>query len=235
MTLPGGPGPFVSLMSSFYQGVLKEIYERLYAHFGPQNWWPAETPFEVCVGAILTQNTNWRNVERAIENLKARGLLSPEALNELTEGELAAFIRPAGYFRVKARRLKAFVRWLVENYGGRLEKLSEKETEELRRELLSIPGIGPETADSILLYALERPVFVVDAYTRRILLRHGLVTEEADYHEIQELFMENLPPEVPLFNEYHALLVACGKHLCRPKKPLCPDCPLRDLDEFSAG
>ncbi len=217
-------------MSSYYAGILEEIYRRLYRHFGPQHWWPAETPFEVCVGAILTQNTNWRNVERAIENLKTRDLLSPQALYELPEDLLAALIRPAGYFRVKARRLKAFVRWLVENYGGGLENLSEKETEELRRELLSLPGIGPETADSILLYALERPVFVVDAYTRRILLRHGLVTEEADYHEIQELFMENMPLEVELFNEYHALLVACGKHFCRARKLRCEaPCPLRDL------
>ncbi len=217
-------------MSSYYAEILQEIYQRLFRHFGPQNWWPAETPFEVCVGAILTQNTNWRNVERAIENLKARNLLSPEALYELPEDLLAALIRPAGYFRVKARRLKEFVRWLVENYGGDLATLDEKDTDELRRELLSLQGIGPETADSILLYALERPVFVVDAYTRRILLRHGLVTEEADYHEIQELFMENLPSEVELFNEYHALLVACGKHYCQARKSLCEaPCPLSSL------
>jgi len=181
------------------------------------------------VGAILTQNTNWRNVERAIENLKARNLLSPQALYELPEDLLAELIRPAGYFRVKARRLGEFVRWLVERYGGNLSALEEVDTGELRRELLTLRGIGPETADSILLYALGRPVFVVDAYTRRILLRHGLVTEEADYHEIQELFMENLPADPDLFNEYHALLVACGKHLCRSRRPRCGDCPLQEM------
>ncbi|MBX6423771.1 endonuclease III domain-containing protein [Thermosulfurimonas sp. F29] len=216
-------------MSSYYGDILQEIYRRLFRHFGPQHWWPAESPFEVCVGAILTQNTNWRNVERAIENLKARNLLSPQALYELPEDLLAELIRPAGYFRVKARRLGEFVRWLVERYGGNLSALEEVDTGELRRELLTLRGIGPETADSILLYALGRPVFVVDAYTRRILLRHGLVTEEADYHEIQELFMENLPADPDLFNEYHALLVACGKHLCRSRRPRCGDCPLQEM------
>ncbi|RUM88825.1 MAG: endonuclease III domain-containing protein [Thermodesulfatator sp.] len=221
------------LGKGYYTRLLQEIFERLYRHFGPQKWWPAETPFEVCVGAILTQNTNWRNVERAIGNLKRHGLLSPEGLYRLSEGELAEFIRPAGYFRVKARRLKAFVQWLLENYEGNLENLRGKDTEELRRELLEIPGIGPETADSILLYALERPVFVVDAYTRRILLRHGLVTEEADYHDIQEFFMKNLPLEVSLYNEYHALFVVCGKHYCLSRRPYCESCPLKDLDETS--
>ncbi|QJA06342.1 endonuclease III domain-containing protein [Thermosulfurimonas marina] len=214
--------------SAYYSTVLREIYERLYQHFGPQGWWPAESPFEVCVGAILTQNTNWRNVERALKNLKERGLLEPHRLAKLSETELANLIRPAGYFRVKARRLKAFLGWLLERCEGDLSALAEIDTETLRREFLEIPGIGPETADSILLYALERPVFVVDAYTKRILVRHGLVTEEADYSEIQGVFMENLPPEVPLYNEYHALFVACGKHYCLPRRPRCPSCPLRE-------
>lgn len=221
-------------MSRYLGEVLLEIYRRLYAHFGPQHWWPAESPFEVCVGAILTQNTNWRNVERAINNLKARGILSPEALHRLSLEELALLIRPAGYFRIKARRLKNFVDFLVLRYGGELSALAEKETEEIRKELLSIKGLGPETADSILLYALERPVFVVDAYTKRILLRHGLTTEESGYDELQELFMKNLPQDPELYNEYHALLVACGKHFCVSRKPRCvsPEgnsCPLAEI------
>ncbi|OAQ19826.1 endonuclease III domain-containing protein [Thermosulfurimonas dismutans] len=218
-------------MSSYLREVLLEIYRGLYYHFGPQHWWPAESPFEVCVGAILTQNTNWRNVERAIENLKTRGFLSPEALHRLSVEELAGLIRPAGYFRIKAQRLKAFVDFLVSRYEGELSALAEKETDEIRKELLSIKGIGPETADSILLYALERPVFVVDAYTKRILLRHGLTTEEAGYDELQELFMKSLPRDTQLYNEYHALLVACGKHYCLSRKPRCSSseknsCPL---------
>ena len=221
-------------MSRYLGEVLLEIYRRLYAHFGPQHWWPAESPFEVCVGAILTQNTNWRNVERAINNLKARGILSPEALHRLSLEELALLIRPAGYFRIKARRLKNFVDFLVLRYGGELSALAEKETEEIRKELLSIKGLGPETADSILLYALERPVFVVDAYTKRILLRHGLTTEESGYDELQELFMKNLPQDPELYNEYHALLVACGKHYCLSRKPRCvspegKSCPLAEI------
>ena len=221
-------------MSRYLGEVLLEIYRRLYAHFGPQHWWPAESPFEVCVGAILTQNTNWRNVERAINNLKARGILSPEALHRLSLEELALLIRPAGYFRIKARRLKNFVDFLVLRYGGELSALAEKETEEIRKELLSIKGLGPETADNILLYALERPVFVVDAYTKRILLRHGLATEESGYDELQELFMKNLPQDPELYNEYHALLVACGKHYCLSRKPRCvspegKSCPLAEI------
>ncbi len=209
--------------------ILWEIYRCLYRHFGPQGWWPAETPFEVCVGAILTQNTNWRNVKRAIANLKSRGLISPEALYRLSLDELAELIKPAGYFRIKARRLRNFVAYLLREYGGELSRMEGKETEELRRELLEIKGIGPETADSILLYALGRPVFVVDAYTKRILVRHGLAVEESTYQDLQELFMRHLPLDTALFNEYHALLVACGKHYCAPRRPRCSSCPLTKI------
>ncbi len=207
--------------------IFRELFERMYQALGPQGWWPGETPFEVCVGAILTQNTNWQNVERAIANLKERGLLTPQALHELPLEELAILIRPAGYFRVKARRLKNFVCFLIEEYDGELERLFREGLEEARRRLLAISGIGPETADSILLYAGGLPTFVIDAYTRRILLRHGLATEEMSYEELRELFMRHLPPDPGLFNEYHALFVAVGKNFCRPRKPLCESCPLR--------
>ncbi|NPA48923.1 MAG: endonuclease III domain-containing protein [Thermodesulfobacteria bacterium] len=211
--------------------ILREIYERLYRHFGPQGWWPGETPFEVCVGAILTQNTNWQNVEKAIARLKERNLLDPRKLYELSPAELAELIRPAGYFRVKAKRLRNFLRLLNEEYQGDLGRLFAEGLARAREKLLSVSGIGPETADSILLYAGGLPVFVIDAYTRRILLRHGLATEEMDYHELQELFQKNLPEDPALFNEYHALLVACGKHYCRPRRPLCEDCPLYRVEE----
>jgi len=210
---------------------LKKIYEKLYAHFGPQGWWPGESPFEVCLGAVLTQNTNWQNVERAIENLKAAGLLDPHKLYALPEETLARLIRPAGYFRVKAKRLKNFLRLLVEEYEGSLERLFGEGLAKAREKLLSVSGIGPETADSILLYAGGLPIFVIDAYTKRILLRHGLATEEMGYPELQELFMRHLPPDPQLFNEYHALLVACGKNYCRPKRPLCKQCPLEGLEK----
>ena len=211
--------------------ILKEIYRRLLAHFGPQGWWPGESPFEVCVGAILTQNTNWQNVERAIRALKERDLLSPEKLYRLSFDELSALIRPAGYFRVKAKRLKNFLRLLMEEYQGDLERLFAEGLPRAREKLLSVSGIGPETADSILLYAGGLPVFVIDAYTRRILCRHGLATEEMTYEDLRALFERHLPAEAELFNEYHALLVACGKNYCRPKKPLCEECPLKGVEQ----
>ena len=211
--------------------ILKEIYRRLLAHFGPQGWWPGESPFEVCVGAILTQNTNWQNVERAIRALKERDLLSPEKLYRLSFDELSALIRPAGYFRVKAKRLKNFLRLLMEEYQGDLERLFAEGLPRAREKLLSVSGIGPETADSILLYAGGLPVFVVDTYTRRILCRHGLATEEMTYEDLRALFERHLPAEAELFNEYHALLVACGKHYCRPKRPLCEACPLKGVEQ----
>lgn len=206
--------------------VLYEIYERLYAYFGPQNWWPAETPFEVCVGAILTQNASWKNVKKAIENLKKNDLLEPKKLYEIPLNNLAEIIKPSGFYNLKAKRLKNFVKFLVEKYEGSLEKLFSKELYEVRKELVSIKGLGKETVDSILLYAGNFPIFVVDAYTYRILNRHHLVPEETTYEEIQALFMENLPHNSQLFNEFHALLVACGKEFCKKKEPLCNACPL---------
>ncbi len=210
--------------------ILKEIYTRLFQALGPQGWWPGDTPFEVCVGAILTQNTNWQNVERAIANLKEAGVLSPEALYNLPEEMLAEMIRPAGYFRVKARRLKNFIRFLMERHQGDLDSLFSLPLDEARQQLLGVSGIGPETADSILLYAGGLPTFVIDAYTRRILLRHGLATEDLSYEDLREMFMRHLPQDPQLYNEYHALLVAAGKRFCRPQKPRCETCPLKDIE-----
>jgi endonuclease-3 related protein len=204
---------------------LSEIYKMLYDAFGPQHWWPGETPFEIMAGAILTQNTSWANVEKAIANLKSAGYLTPDALHRINIAQLAELIRPAGYFNIKAKRLKSFVDWLFDNYGGELANLQNISTDRLREELLSVKGIGRETADSILLYALEKPVFVVDAYTARITLRHRLIEPGADYEQLRQLFESNLPEDVKLFNEYHALLVRTGKEFCRPKAR-CSGCPL---------
>lgn len=205
---------------------LNDAYVRLFDVFGPQNWWPGDTPFEVIVGAILTQNTNWKNVEKAVMNLKRGGLLSPKKLHDVHLAKLAGLIRPAGYFRIKAKRLKNFLNFFCNGYGGKIEALRSGNLSDLREKLLSVNGIGPETADSILLYALGKPVFVIDAYTKRILNRHYLIPEETTYDEMQSLFMDNLPHKVRLFNEYHALLVKCGKDFCRPKDPRCNECPL---------
>lgn len=219
---------------------LTQIYQLLFDCFGPQNWWPGETPFEVIVGAILTQNTNWANVEKAIANLKSADLLSPEKLHQLDLSNLAKLIRPAGYYNIKAKRLKNFVGWLFQNYNGKLTNLESVDTDQLRTELLTIKGIGRETADSILLYALGRPVFVIDAYTARVVIRHGLIEQEADYEQLRELFQSNLAQSAPegrdlaeggdvqLFNEYHALLVKVGKDYCKPKAK-CTACPLENL------
>lgn len=208
-------------------GQLLELFELLLAAYGPRHWWPAETPFEVCVGAILTQNTNWVNVEKAIANLKEAGLLSVDALIRIDPLELGEVIRSAGFFNVKSRRLKSFVTWLMLRAGGSLETLFTTDWQMLRRELLSIRGVGAETADSILLYAGEQPTFVVDAYTRRLLFRLELLpAEDSGYEEVRSLIMAALPQEVPLFNEYHALIVQHCKERCR-KRPLCEGCPLR--------
>ena len=207
--------------------LLQQIHRRLFKAFGPQHWWPAETRFEVIVGAILTQNTNWGNVEKAINNLKKKRLLSPRCLRDVSQQTLASLIRPAGYFNIKTKRLKNFIHFFFKEYQGDLKKMAQEETAQLRRKLLSINGIGPETADSILLYALDKPVFVVDAYTKRVLYRHNLVDSRADYSAVQELFMKHLKADVKLFNEYHALLVRLGKDYCRTK-PLCERCVLKD-------
>jgi len=206
---------------------LAGIYKKLLGVFGPQGWWPGRTPFEISVGAILTQNTNWSNVARAIRALRQAGCLSFPALKAVPETKLARLIRPAGYFNMKARRLKHFVRYLDHSYAGSFRRMRRRPLKALRRELLAVNGIGPETADSILLYALRKPVFVVDAYTKRILSRHRIVGEDADYARLQNVFMENLPAKEPLFNEYHALIVRLGKDYCKKTKPLCDVCPLR--------
>jgi len=208
--------------------ILTEIYQLLFERFGLQYWWPGETRFEIITGAILTQNTNWSNVEKAIANLKSAELLTEDKLYNIDITKLAELVRPAGYYNIKAKRLKNFINWLFENYDGVLENLEGADTEQLRGELLSVKGIGRETADSILLYAFERPVFVVDAYTGRVAFRHGLIEPEADYEQLRELFQSNLPQDVKLFNEYHALLVKAGKEFCRPKAR-CDNCPLEKL------
>jgi len=207
---------------------LNEIYQLLFERLGPQHWWPGDTQFEIIIGAILTQNTNWTNVEKAIANLKAADWLSPDKLYHLEITRLAELIRPAGYFNIKAKRLKSFLGWLFENYDGRLSNLESLDTFRLRDELLAIKGVGRETADSILLYAFDRPIFVVDAYTARVAVRHSLIEPGADYEQLRELFQLNLPEDVQLFNEYHALLVKVGKEFCRPKAR-CPGCPLEKL------
>lgn len=206
---------------------LTEMFDLLLAHFGPQHWWPGETPFEVMVGAVLTQNTNWKNVEKAIANLRREGRLSLEGLRDLALPDLASLIQPAGYYNIKAKRLKNLMDFVWERCGSSLPALFQEETKTLREGLLSVKGIGPETTDSILLYAARKPVFVVDAYTYRVLSRHGMVDEVETYDEVQDLFMGHLPEDEGLFNELHALIVCVGKTCCR-KTPLCPECPLRE-------
>ena len=222
--------PLSKRYPSGFSDVLLEIYRRLYGHYGPQRWWPAETPWEVMAGAVLTQNTAWTNVEKALANLKGAGALAPRALRELTHQELAALIRPSGYYQAKASKLKALAEF-VGRYGDDLAGLFSEATPGLREKLLEVHGIGEETADSILLYAARRPVFVVDAYTRRIFSRLGLGPGGDSYPRWQGFFMEDLPPKEGLFNEYHALLVRHGKELCR-KKPRCPPCPVKDICAF---
>ena len=216
-------------MSRFGSGdVLQAAYTALFDHFGPQHWWPAETVFEVIVGAVLTQNTSWKNVDRALENLRAAGVLHLEGLRGLHHEELAELIRPAGYFRLKARRLRNLLDLIHERHDGSLERFLATDLQTLREQLLGVNGIGPETADSILLYAAEKPTFVIDAYTHRVAKRHGWVEQERDYHGLKEYFEAALPQEVPLYNEYHALLVRVGHEFCKPT-PRCEHCPLRPL------
>ncbi len=218
---------------------LLSYYNAMSAHFGPCGWWPGDTPFEVAVGAILTQNTAWRNVEKALAGLKNAGLLAPLPMWLAPTQTLENAIRPSGSFRVKTQRLRAFLSFLAGLAGAKdppadlhFESLRDYDTLRLREELLTVKGIGPETADSILLYALGRPTFVVDAYTKRIFSRHGLVEEEIGYAGLREFFMEALPEDTALYNEYHALLVKVGNGFCRRQKPLCGGCPLRDFLEY---
>jgi len=205
---------------------LEAIYRVLYKAYGPQHWWPGDTPFEVIVGAVLTQNTAWGNVEKTIANLKREHVLNPSRLNNMPSNRLASLIRPSRYFNIKTGRLKNLLVLIRDHYHGSLKRMFADDPMELRANLLSVNGIGPETADSILLYAGEKPFFVVDAYTKRIMGRHDLISSNADYHEVQSLFMENLPKDTRLYNEFHALIVKVGKEHCRRRKPLCSGCPL---------
>jgi len=207
---------------------LTQLYERLFDEFGPQHWWPGRSPLEVMIGAVLVQNTAWSNVRHAIENLRDADLIDVHALYAVSTAELEELIRPAGYFRVKTRRLRALLAYLVEQYDGSLERMFTTALDTLREELLAVHGIGPETADSILLYAGELPAFVVDTYTHRVLARHGWIGFGADYHAIQDYFVQGLPEEVPLYNEFHALFVRLGKDFCRKSRPKCDVCPLGD-------
>lgn len=208
---------------------LQEIYNRLDGYFGPLHWWPAESPFEVVVGAVLTQNTNWKNVEKAIETLKQAGVFSFDGLLDLSEQELAGLIRASGYYNLKARRLKNLMEMIDRDYGGNLERFFSEETVTARQVLLDVNGIGPETADSILLYGGGHPSFVVDAYTHRILSRHNLIPQECDYQYIQDLFMDHLENDAEMYNQYHALLVSTAKHYCKKRAPLCKGCPLEPM------
>ncbi len=205
---------------------LTDIYARLYTRFGAQHWWPGDGAFEVIVGAILTQNTAWTNVEKAMTNLKCARLLTPARMHRAPAARLARLVRPSGYFNLKAKKLKAFTRYLFAAHHGALARLFRLDTAALREELLAVYGIGPETADSIILYAARQPIFVIDAYTRRIMARLDLARDDASYDELQRMFMEHLPREEPLFNEYHALLVALGKNYCTKRAPRCAECPL---------
>jgi len=213
---------------------LLSIYRRLLAHFGPQHWWPAREPFEIIVGAILTQSAAWGNVEKAIANLRAAKALSPGALRRLPLSKLATLVHPCGYYNAKALKLKSFAYWLGNHYDDDLGRLFANDTYDLRQQLLSIHGIGQETADSIILYAANKPIFVIDAYTRRIINRIGLAPDRNSYAAYQALFMEHLPPDTGLFNEYHALLVCLGKNVCR-SRPLCQQCCLNNICHFFAS
>lgn len=207
--------------------ILENFYQILYQRFGPQHWWPAKTPFEVIVGAILTQNTNWLNVEKAIVHLRKHSLLSPRNLRRVSVRKLAQLIRPTGYYNIKAKRLKNFINFLFNRYGGSITRMFNADPWSLRAELLRVPGIGPETADSILLYAGEKPIFVVDAYTRRFLVRHNLIEADATYSQVQDVFLDNLQTDVSLFKEFHALIVRLAKEFCKANAR-CQGCPLEE-------
>lgn len=214
--------------------LLSAYFFALFAAYGPQLWWPGRSRFEVVVGAILTQNTSWKNVELAIANLRSTGLLSPRAVRAVHPARLAACLRPSGYFRQKTKTLKTFVAFLFSEYGGSLNRLFATPTQPLRERLLALRGIGPETADSILLYAGKRPVFVVDAYARRILERHALAHPQATYEQLRATFESALPRDHQLFNEFHALIVETGKQHCRRTNPDCCNCPLAEFLPLSA-
>jgi endonuclease-3 related protein len=230
--MPSSPLSSTTLARGRKRKDLRALYGRLLSAYGPQGWWPGATPFEVIVGAILTQRVAWSNVERAIAALKEEGLLEPEALRRASLARVAHLIRPSVYYNDKARKLRVFLDFLHERYGGSLDRLLSLSAESLREELLLVRGIGEETADAIILYAAGKPSFVVDAYTRRVLSRLGLAEERAHYAALRALFMESLPRDSRLYNEYHALFVRHGKERCRPRRPACSGCPLADLCSF---
>jgi endonuclease III related protein len=225
-------------MNQKYDHRLTTIYEMLFRAFGPRRWWPAETPEEVIFGAILTQNTAWKNVELSLKTLKQARKMSFRSVAVMPQAELAALVRSSGFFNQKAGTLKAFAEYFGRRYRFSLPRMKEVDLWTLRRELLEIPRIGMETADSILLYALEKPVFVIDTYTKRIFSRHGFMEMENSYAEFQNLFTTNLPRDVPMYNEYHALIVRAGHLFCKPT-PQCPECPLSGLTvenrDFQSG
>lgn len=216
---------------------LKVYYDLMLKHFGPRKWWPGDSAFEIVLGAILTQNTSWSNVEKALCNLKAISPLTPAAIAALPDEALAQAIRSSGYYNQKTKKIRNILGWLAEKAGehsqdASLEFLRNESLPSLRESLLEVKGVGPETADSILLYALELPSFVIDAYTARLLHRHGLVDEYSDYHEMQDVFTSVLPEDVYLYNEYHALIVKLGQDYCRKSKPLCESCPLHEYLDY---
>lgn len=203
------------------------MYDALFKRWGPQGWWPAKSPFEVTIGAILAQNTAWKNVERVIKRLEEEDLLCPDTLSALEKETLAAIIKPAGFMNLKAERIMNFLNFLKKEYDADMEKMKKEPLDSLRKKLLSIKGIGEETADAIALYACDKLTFVVDAYTYRILARHNIV-KSMNYKAIKELFERSLPKDLSIYKEYHALLVKCAKEYCR-KIPLCKECPLRNI------
>lgn len=216
-------------MSRSRNNRVQEAFDLLLQHFGPQKWWPGDTALEILVGAVLTQNTNWGNVEKAIINIKDQGLMSFEALQALEIEQLAELIRPSGYYNVKAKRLRNLLQMISNQYNGDLELFIDEELYTARDVLLQVKGVGPETADAILLYACNKPIFVVDAYTHRVFHRHNMLEEEIDYHSMQELFMDSLEQNAQNYNEYHALIVRLGKEFCKKTNPLCEGCPLENL------
>lgn len=212
---------------------IQNIFEHLFKHYGPQSWWPADGPFECVVGAILTQNTAWKNAELAIKNLKSHMVLNEKNLSDLPTEELVQLIKPSGYYNQKAFRLKSIVNFINQEFDCKTENMALADKDELRNKLLSINGLGPETVDTILLYALNKPVFVVDKYTYRIFHRHGLAPIDCSYDEVQEMFMNSLEEDPAVFNEYHALIVRVGKDHCG-KRANCDECPLvKDPHDFS--
>lgn len=207
---------------------IQQSFDALFARWGEQHWWPAQSPFEIMLGAILTQNTAWTHVEKAIENLRQYNALEFRVLNDVSQEKVAEWIRPAGYFNQKAGYIKGMAEHIHQRFDGSLDRLFALDTPALRSELLSWKGIGPETADSILLYAAKRPVFVVDAYTRRVCIRHGWINEKASYDSVAKLFTDNLPVDTALYNEYHALIVRLCKEPCTTR-PRCAGCPLESF------